>query len=110
AGDGNALGFFGYAYYAMNADRLRLVPIDAGAGPIAPTPETINNGRYSPLSRPVFIYVNRASLQRPEALEFVRFYIENAATLAAEVGYIAMPRPLYEASLELLPRDLPAQD
>ena len=95
AHDKYALGFFGYAYYVENRDKLKSVPIDNGSGPISPTDETINNGSYSPLSRPVFIYVNRERYQsKPEVTAFVDFYIENASELAPQVGYIALPDAL----------------
>jgi phosphate transport system substrate-binding protein len=93
SGDENALGYFGFAYYEENHDKLRLVPIDDGKddngkGPIAPSPETVSNGTYRPLSRPVFIYVKVAALQRPEVQKFVDFYLTDTATLVREVGYI----------------------
>ncbi|MES2552033.1 MAG: PstS family phosphate ABC transporter substrate-binding protein, partial [Pseudomonadota bacterium] len=65
SGDENSLGFFGYAYYIANKDRLKLVPVDGGAGPITPTPETNNNGTYAPLSRSIYIYLSKASAQKP---------------------------------------------
>ena len=91
AGSKYALGFFGYAYYAENKSKLKVVPIDGGNGAIVPTPKTINDGSYSPLSRPIFIYVNPESTKRPEVDAFVTFYLENAASLAGEVGYVGMP-------------------
>ena len=97
AGDRNAIGFFGYAYYEENKDRLKVVPIDAGAGPVAPSFDTIKNGQYSPLSRPVFIYVSKAAYERPEVKDFVRFYMDNVKELAAEVGYIPLPDEEYAA-------------
>ncbi len=100
AGDRNALGFFGFAYYAENRSLLKLVPVDAGDGPVAPSKETINDGSYRPLSRPIFIYVSRAAAMRPEVRAFVRFYMENAALLAAEVGYVALPETVYELASE----------
>ncbi len=96
-GDENALGFFGYAYYIANREKLKLVPIDGGNGPVLPSVETINNGSYSPLSRPVFIYLSKTSVRRPEVRAFVDFYIANAGDLAGEVGYIAMPDADYAA-------------
>ncbi len=96
SGDEYALGFFGFAYYAENMDKLKVVPIDGGNGPVIPTETTINNGTYSPLSRPIFIYLNAASMARPEVKAFVNFYIENAGVLASEVGYIALPDDLYQ--------------
>ena len=98
AGDKNALGFFGYAYYEENKDKLKVVSIND----ITPTPKTIEDGSYSPLSRPLFIYVNKASLEDEAIMEFLKFYIENAAELATEVGYIQLPAKMYEDQLELL--------
>jgi phosphate transport system substrate-binding protein len=97
SGDEYALGYFGYAYYAANRDTLKLIPIDGGNGhgAVIPTEETINNGSYAPLSRPIFIYARKAALQRPEVRALVDFYIDNAALLAAEVGYIALPDEVY---------------
>lgn len=101
-GDRNSLGYFGYAYYSENSDKLKLVAIDDGAGCIAPTPETIEDGTYAPLSRPVFIYVNKAALDRPEVKAFVEFYMENAAELATEVGYIKLSESEYAANLGMV--------
>ena len=98
-GDEFALGYFGYAYYVENKNKLRAVPIDGGKGPVSPTFETINQGTYAPLSRPIFIYVNPKSLDKPEVASFIDFYIKNAATLSNEVGYIAMPEVIYEKAL-----------
>jgi len=101
ANDELALGFFGLAYYQENRQRLRLVPVDDGnaengAGPIAPTPQTVQNGTYQPLSRPLFVYVSKRALERPEVTSFVRFYLQNAPRLTAEVGYIALPPRAYQ--------------
>jgi phosphate transport system substrate-binding protein len=98
AGDKHALGYFGYAYYVENKDKLKLVPIDGGggAGPVAPSELTINNGSYAPLSRPLFIYVSAAAAERREVQAFVKFYLEQAGKLAAEVGYVALPASAYE--------------
>ncbi|PCJ22153.1 MAG: phosphate ABC transporter substrate-binding protein [Gammaproteobacteria bacterium] len=100
SGDVNALGYFGFAYYSANKDTLKIVPIDNGQGPVTPSAQTINNGSYAPLSRPLYIYVRSAALGRSEAKAFVQFYLENAAQLAEEVGYIAMPDKLYQQALE----------
>ncbi|UCD25668.1 MAG: PstS family phosphate ABC transporter substrate-binding protein [Gemmatimonadota bacterium] len=100
AGDPNALAFFGYAYYAENTERLKVVPIDPGTGAITPSDITINDGTYTPLSRPVFIYVSTAAAQRPEIQAFVRFYLENAPELVSEVGYVPLPDRVYELALE----------
>lgn len=102
-GDENALGYFGYAYYEENKDKLKLVPIDDlkddnGKGPIAPSPETVTGGTYRPLSRPIFIYVKTKALQRPEVQKFVDFYLTNTGGLVREVGYI----PFTEAEYGLI--------
>lgn len=94
--DKNALGFFGYAYYLENKGKLKAVAIDDqneanGKGAILPSPETVKNGTYAPLSRPLFIYVNSKAAARPEVIKFVDFYLDNASALSSEVGYIAMP-------------------
>ncbi len=101
ATDELALGFFGFAYYEENSDKLKLVKIDDedptnGDGPIAPSMETVIAGTYQPLSRPIFIYVNKKALDRPEVAEFVKFYLSNAPKLVKEVGYIPLPDRAYE--------------
>ena len=98
SGDENALGYFGFAYYLENQSRLNAVAIDDGHGCVAPTPETIKNGEYTPLSRPLFIYVNTAELERPEVRAFVEFYLDEAGALAAEVGYVALTDAEYAES------------
>ncbi len=100
AGDPNALAFFGYAYYAENRDQLKVVPIDPGDGAVAPSDGSINDGTYRPLSRPVFIYISTAAAQRPEVQAFVRFYLEHAADLVGEVGYVPLPDRVYQLALE----------
>ncbi|MDE2765451.1 MAG: PstS family phosphate ABC transporter substrate-binding protein [Chloroflexota bacterium] len=98
SGDRNALGYFGYAYYQENADKLRAIAVDNGDGCVMPEPATIEDGSYTPLSRPMFIYVNLASMERPEMQAFVDFYMQEGAALAAEVGYIAADSATYEAN------------
>jgi phosphate transport system substrate-binding protein len=96
AGDKYSLGFFGFAYYVENKDKVKVVPIDGGHGPVTPTVATINNGTYSPLSRAIFIYVAPKAAERPEVEAFVKFYLDNAAALATEVGYVPLPDGVYE--------------
>ena len=96
AGDKYALGFFGYAYYIENTDKLRIAPIDGGNGPQIPTAETINTGAYSPLSRPLFVYVSDTAAAREDIQIFVNYYLDNAGELAGEVGYVALPEKAYE--------------
>jgi phosphate transport system substrate-binding protein len=91
-----ALGYFGLAYYENNQDKLKLVAIDNGNGPVKPSRETVLDGTYQPLARPLFIYVSVKALERPEVAEFVKFYIQNAGKLAEEVGYIGLPDKVYE--------------
>lgn len=96
AGDANALGFFGLAYYENNQDRLRLVEVDGGNGCVAPTMETVSEGSYQPLSRPEFIYVRADRAQDPAVEAFVNFYLENAPALVQEVGYIPLEPESYQ--------------
>ncbi len=107
ATDELALGFFGYAYYEENRDRLRLVSIDDGddsngAGPIAPSPDTVRNGTYQPLSRPVYIYVNPTALDRPDVAGFASYFLNEGAALVREVGYV----PLTDDEYALVQRRL----
>jgi phosphate transport system substrate-binding protein len=106
ASDERALGFFGYAYYEENQGRLKLVPIDGGAGPVSPSPEAINNGTYQPLSRPVFMYISLAAADRPEVSEFVQFYFREASSLVREVGYISLPDEAYRLARDRFERRL----
>jgi phosphate transport system substrate-binding protein len=101
SGDPLALGYFGYAYYEENKDKLKLVGIDDGddkngQGAIAPSPETVKNGTYRPLSRPVFIYPKLKALDRPEVKSFVDFYLSKGIPLIREVGYIPLTDREYE--------------
>jgi phosphate transport system substrate-binding protein len=102
SGDRNSLGYFGYAYYIENSDKVRALGVDAGAGCVLPTRETIEAGEYVPLSRPLYIYVNAESLGRPEVVAFVEFYMDNAAELAAEVGYIGLSEAEYSANIDAI--------
>ena len=96
AGVKNAIGYFGFAYYIENASKLKLIPIDGGKGAIAPSDKTIMDGTYSPLSRPLFIYVNVKSAARPEVAAFVDYFVLNTAALSKEVGYTALPALVQE--------------
>lgn len=96
AGDKGAIGFFGCAYYFENMDKLRAVAIDGGSGPVLPDKGTIESGTYAPFSRPLFIYVNAKSAERPEVDAFVKFYLENGPELAEEVGYVRLPSNITE--------------
>jgi len=95
AGDKYSLGFFGLAYYAENKDKLILIGVNNGEEVVKPTLETVSNGSYRPLSRPLFIYVNSTSVKSKEVVEFVNFYLDNAGELSKDVGYIPLPAENY---------------
>ncbi|MBI4654587.1 MAG: PstS family phosphate ABC transporter substrate-binding protein [Nitrospirae bacterium] len=100
ASDKNALGFFGYAYYAENKNKLKLVAVDSGTGHVLPSEKTVMEGTYQPLSRPIFIYVSKKSASKPEVKEFVGFYLKNAPKLVKEVKYIQLPQKAYKLAEE----------
>lgn len=102
--DKGALGYFGFAYYVENKDKLKAVPISEKEGKpaVPPSEENVLNGSYQPLSRPIFIYVNVKSVERPEVKEFVEFYLKNGAKLAKEVKYVPLPSKAYTLGLEHL--------
>jgi len=100
ASDRSSLGFFGYAYYAENTDKLKLIAIDGGKGPILPSEKTVMDGTYQPLSRPIFIYVNKKSAEKPEVKEFVEFYLKNASKLVKEAKYVPLPDRAYKLAME----------
>ncbi len=91
AGDPDGLGYFGYAYYAENKDKLGVVTIQNGADakPVLPSPETILDKTYKPLSRPLYLFVKNSAMKRPDVAEFLKYYLDNVATLAEKGGYVA---------------------
>jgi phosphate transport system substrate-binding protein len=102
--DVNAIGYFGFAYYAENQSRLKAVPIveRAGKPAVLPSQESVIGGTYQPLSRPIFIYVNAKSLQKPEVKEFIDFYMKEGPTIAKEVKYVPLPATAYKMNLDHL--------
>ncbi len=100
--DVNAIGYFGYAYYAENMARLKALPIvnPKTDKAVAPAEKTVIDGTYQPLSRPIFVYVKVKSLDKPEVKEFVEFYMKNAAKLTQEVKYVPLPATAYTGNLE----------
>ncbi|MDP8956413.1 MAG: PstS family phosphate ABC transporter substrate-binding protein [Actinomycetota bacterium] len=92
AGDANALGYFGYAYFQQNTEKLKAVAVDGGNGCVAPNEQTITSGQYAPLSRPIFIYVKKEAAGRPEVRAFVDFYLQVMNDLTPQVGYIPVPQ------------------
>jgi len=105
-GDKYGLGFFGLAYYEENKAKLKIVAVDNGKGPIFPSAATAKDGTYAPLSRPLFIYINKEALNKPEVADFAKFYLENAPSLVGEVGYVPLSTEEYTAQLEKLKADL----
>ncbi|MBH1975414.1 MAG: PstS family phosphate ABC transporter substrate-binding protein [Rhodocyclales bacterium] len=95
--DIGALGYFGMAYYIENKDKLKAVPIAMAEGKpaVLPSFETVENGTYQPLSRPIFIYVSAKAVEKPEVKGFVEFYLKNAAKLVKEVKYVPLPAKAY---------------
>lgn len=100
ASDVYALGFFGFAYYIENRNRVHAVAVDAGNGGVIPSIQTVEDGSYQPLSRPVFIYVSSQSTGKAEIQEFVKFFMDNAAELVAEVKYFPLAPDIYRANME----------
>jgi phosphate transport system substrate-binding protein len=98
--DVNALGFFGYAYYEENKDKLKAVAIveKDGKAAVLPSMDSVLKGTYQPLARPIFIYVNARSLAKPEVKEFVEYYMTHGATLAKEVKYVPLPDQAYKTA------------
>jgi phosphate transport system substrate-binding protein len=99
--DINGLGYFGFAYYIENKDKLKAVPIVNEKGqPVAPSMEAVEKGTYTPLARPIFIYVSAKSLAKPEIRQFVEYYLKNGSTLAREVKYVPLPDSAYRTALQ----------
>jgi phosphate transport system substrate-binding protein len=98
--DKNALGYFGYAYYAENQDKLKAVAIHNGKDYVMPSAQSVEDGSYQPLARPIFIYVSLKSADKPEVKQFVEFYLKNAPKLVKEVKYVPLPASAYKTGLE----------
>ncbi|HIX42252.1 PstS family phosphate ABC transporter substrate-binding protein [Kurthia populi] len=90
--DKNAIGYFGFAYYEANKDKLKVVKIDG----VEPTHDTIQSGDYTPLSRPLFVYANNKALEEPAMYNFMEYALENAGAMAESVGYVKSPDNVYE--------------
>jgi phosphate transport system substrate-binding protein len=108
ARDINGLGYFGYAYYVENKDKLKAVPIinPRTNQPVEPSAESVINGTYQPLARPIFIYVNAKAVERPEIREFIDFYMKNAETLVKEVKYMPLPAKAYAHNVEMVEKKM----
>jgi phosphate transport system substrate-binding protein len=101
-GDKDSLGYFGYSYYAANEKKLKAVPVDNGKGAVMPTPDTINNETYAPLSRILYVYVTTKALARPEVKEFMTYYMANAAKFSKDVGYVPLSVDKYKTGQDKL--------
>jgi phosphate transport system substrate-binding protein len=99
--DKHSLGYFGFAYYIENANKMKAVPIvnPKTGKAVLPSIEAVNDGSYNPLSRPIFIYVSTKAMERPEIKEFVEFYMKHAGKLTKEVGYVPLPEKAYQTAL-----------
>jgi phosphate transport system substrate-binding protein len=106
AGDKGSLGYFGHGYYQENQDKLKLLAVDAGEGPKKPTAEGVRDGLYKPLSRPLFIYVRKSSLQNPGVAEFVQYYLARADELAPRVGYVTVSNEIASQNRDALKKAL----
>ena len=101
--DINGLGYFGYAYFIENRDKLAAVSVVSPSGQaVSPSLDAVINGSYQPLSRPIFIYVNANSLKKPEVREFIEYYNKNAEKLVKEVKYVPLPAKAYSYNLETM--------
>jgi len=104
--DVNALGYFGFAYYIENQDKLKAVPIAPAAGKpaVEPSLDNVITGKYQPLARPIFIYVNAKSYERPEVKQLIEYYMKHSDELVREVKYVPLPARAYSHNLEMLTR------
>jgi phosphate transport system substrate-binding protein len=100
--DVNAIGYFGLAYYVENKDKLKAVPIvnKGSTKAVAPGLDTVMDGTYQPLARPIFIYVSEKSMNRPEVKEFIEYYLTHGAKLSKEVGYVPLGKQHYELAMK----------
>jgi len=100
--DVNAIGYFGLAYYVENKDKLKAAPIvnRGSSKAVSPSLETVMDGTYQPLARPIFIYVSDKSMARPEVKEFVEYYLAHGAKLSKEVGYVPLGKQHYDLALK----------
>lgn len=97
-----AVGYFGYAYYLANQRKLKAVAIDSGKGPVLPSRQTVENGTYAPLSRPIFIYLSNKALERPEVRAYADFYLKNAPRIVAAQNYVPLPASIYTINARIV--------
>ena len=107
AGDRASLGYFGYSFFVENEDKLKMVAIDGGDGCVFPSDETINNGTYAPLSRPLFIYVSKEAWVQQDVKDFVSYYVSfDRADLLKELGFVPFPEEVHDLVLDRFERGL----
>jgi len=103
SGDKGALGYFGFSYFEQNQDTLKALEVDGGEGCVAPSASTAQDGSYTPLSRPLFMYVKKSSLADTEGLaDFVRFTLENEQTIAEEAQFVPLNQEQIDEQLQKL--------
>jgi phosphate transport system substrate-binding protein len=103
ANDRNALGYFGFAYYTENQNKLKAAAIDGGKGPVLPSAKSVEDGTYQPLSRPIFIYVSKKSYDaKPEVKEFVEYFLKQSPQLIKQVKYVPLPQQAYTVGMDHL--------
>lgn len=100
SGDPNALGYVGFAYFKTNEDKIAALGVDAGKGPISPSEQTIADGTYAPLSRPLEIYIEKSALAKPEVKAFITYLLTDGKKVISDSGYIPLPDDLYKAALD----------
>ena len=96
------MGYFGYTYYEENQDTLKALEIDGGEGCVAPSADAAQDGTYTPLSRPLFVYVNNASFAKPQVAGFMDYYLNNLDSLAESAQFITVPDDVVEENLSKL--------
>lgn len=107
AGDKGSLGYFGLGYYAANTSKLKLLPVDSGDGPVTPTAETVRDGTYKPLARPLYIYVRKDALKNPGVVKYLRYYLDETEKVSPQVGYVPVTDEIMKQNVETLDAALP---
>jgi phosphate transport system substrate-binding protein len=107
AGDKGSLGYFGLGYYAENTDKLKLLAVDSGDGPVKPTAETVRDGTYEPLARPLYIYVRKDALENEGVVKYLNYYLERTSKVSPQVGYVPVTDEIMKTNLETLESAMP---
>ncbi|QDT74246.1 Phosphate-binding protein PstS precursor [Lacipirellula limnantheis] len=107
AGDKGSLGYFGLGYYAENTDKLKLLSVDSGDGPIIPTAATVRDGTYKPLARPLYLYVRQDALRNEGVVKYLNYYLDKVNDVSPRVGYVPVPDEVMEANRKTLDAAVP---